>query len=89
MATQRSSFSKLQRDRDRQAKAAAKRDRRQNREVAPEEEAPTADSAASGKTAEELIGQIEELHRDFDAGVMDFDTFEEQKAKLLSQLPVV
>lgn len=88
MATQRSSFSKLQRDRDKQAKAAAKRDRRQNREPRSaadgEVEAPVGD----GATTEELLDQVAEAHRQFDAGLIDFDTFEERKASLLARLTV-
>ena len=38
MATQRTSFNKLQRDRDKQEKAAAKRDRRQSRATAGDQE---------------------------------------------------
>jgi len=50
----------MQRDRDKQAKAAAKRDRR----------------------------LVETIHSEFDAGVIDFETFEEKKTALLSRLSV-
>lgn len=86
MATQRSSFSKLQRDRDKQAKAAAKRDRRQSRDASVDEEA--AGGAGPLADPQELLAAVEQAHREFDAGVIDFDTYEERKSALLSQLPV-
>ena len=41
MASQRSSFSKLQRERDKQAKATAKREKRQDRSKGGDEEVET------------------------------------------------
>jgi hypothetical protein len=89
MATQRTSFNKLQRDRDKQEKAAAKRDRRQNRASGEQERALKAvPSPGNEKTAEQLLDEVEKLHRQFDAGAIDFETFENTKTQLLSQLPV-
>ena len=85
MATQRTSFAKLQRDRDKQAKAAAKRERRQNRDA---QSAAGAEDAAASVDPHVLLEQVEQAHRDFDAGVIDFDTYEERKSALLAQLPV-
>ena len=51
MATQRTSFNKLQRDRDKQEKAAAKRDRRQSRATATDEEQPLGAAAPTGQRA--------------------------------------
>jgi hypothetical protein len=89
MATQRTSFNKLQRDRDKQEKAAAKRDRRQNRAATTEDDQalaviPTGDEP----TAQELLDEVEKVHRQFDAGVIDFETYENTKTSLLSRLPV-
>ncbi len=90
MATQRTSFNKLQRDRDKQEKAAAKRDRRQSRATAPDQEDPLAAVAPTGNepSAQELLDEVEKVHRQFDAGVIDFETYENTKTLLLSQLPV-
>jgi hypothetical protein len=90
MATQRTSFNKLQRDRDKQEKAAAKRDRRQSRATAPEEEDPLATAPPTGNepSAQELLDEVEKVHQQFDAGVIDFETYENTKTLLLSQLPV-
>jgi methionyl-tRNA synthetase len=90
MATQRTSFNKLQRDRDKQEKAAAKRDRRQNRATATDEDQTTEalPATSDGASAQELLDEVEKVHRQFDAGVIDFETYENTKTSLLSRLPV-
>lgn len=94
MATQRSSFQKLQRDRAKKEKAAAKRERRQERgsddlqagdEV--ETEPKLAPSDREALTAD-LLAKIEVIHQQFDAGTMKYEDFEEAKADLLSRLPM-
>ncbi|MHB8681095.1 MAG: hypothetical protein ACYDA2_03230 [Acidimicrobiales bacterium] len=87
MATQRTTFAKLQRDRDKQAKAAAKRERRQNRDGGTED-APETPHTGAARPAEEVLAEIAQLHERFDAGLIDFDTFEDRKAALLAQLAV-
>jgi hypothetical protein len=90
MATQRTSFNKLQRDRDKQEKAAAKRDRRQSRATVTDEDQPLGATPATGNepSAQELLDEVEKIHKQFDAGVIDFETYEDKKTLLLSQLPV-
>ncbi|HEY7948153.1 MAG TPA: hypothetical protein VID75_10765 [Acidimicrobiales bacterium] len=91
MATQRTSFNKLQRDRDKQEKAAAKRDRRQSRATATDEDHVLGDTPATTgnePSAQELLDQVEKVHQQFDAGDIDFETYENTKTLLLSQLPV-
>jgi len=90
MATQRTSFNKLQRDRDKQEKAAAKRDRRQSRATASDEDGAPGTTPTTGNepSAQELLDQVEKVHRQFDAGDIDFETYENTKTLLLSQLPV-
>ena len=90
MATQRTSFNKLQRDRDKQEKAAAKRDRRQSRATATDEDQAVGTVAPTGNepSAQELLDEVEKIHRQFDAGDIDFETYEDKKTLLLSQLPV-
>ena len=84
-----SSFGKYERDRNKRAKAAAKRERRQNKSDAPEapdedlEPAPYADLSP-----QELLKRVEDIHRRFDEGTISYDDFEEQKAALLASLPV-
>jgi hypothetical protein len=89
MATQRTSFAKLQRDRDKQAKAAEKRVRRQERSAAKTEEpvAPSLDGDGDLNAAE-LLSLVESIHRQFEAGDIDFETFEEMKGAVMARLPV-
>ena len=95
MATQRTSFTKLQRDRAKKAKAAAKREKRLERSA----EARTAsddvdgvegvDSNSEGPiSAAELLHEIEVTHQRFEAKLMTFEEFEEKKAELMARLPI-
>jgi hypothetical protein len=92
MATQRSSFSKLQRDRDKQAKATVKRERRQNRDTGVENEEPAVGmsdaTSATDESAAEILLAVEQLHRDFDARTIDFEMYEKRKAELLARIKV-
>ncbi len=88
MGAQRSSLSKLQRDRDKQAKAAVKRERRQNRDPQGDELAEDAPAVTGDSDAAEILAQVEQLHREFDAHVIDFETFETRKADLMSRIQV-
>jgi hypothetical protein len=84
-----SSFGKYERDRNKRAKAAAKRERRQNRST--DEGIDTIDAPPAPHadlSPEELLRRIEDIHRRFDEGTMSFDDFEEQKAALMASLPV-
>lgn len=93
MGAQRTSFDKLQRDRAKKAKAAAKRDRRQNG-VTPDEEdaetfAPLSETDPQEElSAPELLARIEQIHQQLDAGTISFEDFETEKAELLSRVQV-
>lgn len=91
MATQRSSFAKLQRDRDKKAKAAAKRQRREERQSTPDETEhlePLLDDDGAVLSAPQLLGLVELVHQQFEDGVIDQEEFEERKAALLARLPI-
>ncbi len=93
MGGQRTSFSKLQRDRDKKAKAAAKREKRQDRGAGTEgdevvTDALVDDDGKSELSADDLLKLIESIHQRFDAGTMTYEEFEEQKVDLLGRLPV-
>lgn len=93
MATQRTSFTKLQRDRAKKAKAAAKRERRIERAAEAknptEDETPTPVEGGEGPiSAAELLQEIEITHQRFEAKLMTYEEFEEKKAELLSRLPI-
>jgi hypothetical protein len=90
VATKRTSFGKLERDRAKAAKGAAKRERRQSR---------TGDAdTQGGETAEarpdervsvgDQLQKIEAVHQRFEAGLISFEDFEAQKSELLSHLSV-
>ncbi|HVW32537.1 MAG TPA: hypothetical protein VHL53_08370, partial [Acidimicrobiia bacterium] len=85
MATQRTSFSKLQRDRAKKAKAAAKRERRIERAAEARSGAnvdESTESSAEGPiSAAELLHEIEVTHQRFEAKLMTYDEFEEKKAE--------
>ncbi|HZI37754.1 MAG TPA: hypothetical protein VFF24_05565 [Acidimicrobiia bacterium] len=94
MATQRTSFTKLQRDRAKKAKAAAKREKRLERAAEAKENATADDSDTSTDEGEgpisaaELLREIEVTHQRFEAKLMTYEEFEEKKAELLSRLPI-
>ena len=94
MATQRTSFTKLQRDRAKKAKAAAKREKRLERSAEAKENADADDSDAPSDEGEgpisaaALLHEIEVTHQRFEAKLMTFEEFEEKKAELLSRLPI-
>jgi hypothetical protein len=94
MATQRTSFTKLQRDRAKKAKAAAKREKRLERSAEAKENAAADDSETSTESAEgpisaaELLHEIEVTHQRFEAKLMTYEEYEEKKAELLSRLPI-
>lgn len=88
MSRQRATFGKLQRERDKQAKAKAKRERRL---AGPpeagdgEEEAPREQSTVS---AADVMEMVADLHQRFENSEIGLDDYEEQKAALLSRLPI-
>ena len=95
MGAQRTSFEKLQRDRAKKAKAAAKREKRQSGDVEVPElieddgTTPlTGDDHDGELSAAELLTRIEEIHRRFDAKQISFEEFEEEKAELMRRLPI-
>ena len=93
MAKQRPTFLKTQRERDKQARAAAKRDRRQGRAPGPigaedDVAAPDLTNLPDQLSPAELLALIETVHRRYEAGEIGFEEFEDTKVALLSRLPV-
>ena len=87
MATRRTSFGKLQRDRAKQATQAAKRERRLEKSTAEEEEVAVIPEEGE-IPPEQLLVLIEQIHKQFDDKVIDFEEFEEKKAELMARLPI-
>ena len=87
MATGRSSFAKRQRDMAKKAKASAKRDRKleKNDDDLDGEEEETVDDTPPNDV---VMEKIADLHRRYDDGGMDLDTFDELKAELMAQMVI-
>jgi hypothetical protein len=90
MAAQRTSFEKLQRDRAKKAKAAAKREKRLEKGTETDDEVEELPPAEPGTelSAAELLRRVEELHNLFEAKKISFEDFEEQKADLMARISV-
>ena len=90
MGAQRTTFDKLQRDRAKKAKQAAKRERRQEKAADNGEETddialPTGEGTL---TAAELMQQVEAITRRLEAGTISLEDFEDAKADLMERLPI-
>jgi hypothetical protein len=99
MSAQRTSFGKLERDRAKKAKAAAKRERRQGRANEPQTEpdasgspsagSPSAGSGSSGEASTtEVLELLASIHERYDAGGISLEELEERKAELLGRLEI-
>jgi hypothetical protein len=88
LATRRTTFNKRERERSKQAKAAAKRARRQDKTTEDDELDVTEQSSAGGESTETLLKRIEALHEDYDAGRISFEDFDEQKSELVDKLAI-
>lgn len=93
MAASRTTFEKLQRDRAKQAKAAAKREKRMQRTAEATDETPIDVNAVSSEPGEELsaaqlLELVEKLHKQFEDEVISFEEFEDQKTELMARLTV-
>ncbi len=89
MATRRTTFDKLQRERAKKAKAAAKRERRQERSSDDASHVALDLAAEEELSPGELLERIEAVHERFAAGQMSFEDFEEQKTELLTRLSLL
>jgi hypothetical protein len=85
MATQRSSFEKRERDRNKKAKAAAKREQRLSKTPTTDEEPA---SAVSDAESAAILQAVAILHQRFEDNEIEFEEFEESKAELMSRLTV-
>ncbi|MFZ4517901.1 MAG: hypothetical protein ACOYOP_05910 [Microthrixaceae bacterium] len=91
MGASRTSFAKLQRDRAKKAKAAAKRERRLDKDDVEETELEEGFDLPEGEeelSADELLKLVEQLHADFEAKRIDFEEFEERKTELFARISV-
>jgi hypothetical protein len=94
MGASRTSFEKLQRDRAKKAKAAAKREKRLDKPDLLDESGdgiPTsADTLEPGQEipADQLLRMVAELHQQFESEEISFEEFEDRKTELFALLSV-
>lgn len=95
MGVQRTTFEKLQRERNKKAKAAAKRARREEKGSGEESDLidlPTLededDDGLGALSAGELLQRVEQIHQRFEAKLISFEEFEEAKEQLLARITV-
>ncbi len=83
MASRGTTFAKQERDRAKKAKAAAKRERREDRTESDDE----AVEVGEGPIApEELLTIVARLQEDLEAGRIDLDEYEDRKAELAARI---
>ena len=85
MANRRTTFGKLQRERDKKEKAQIKAEKRAARQESKGEEEP-AQAPAGDQDA--LLDALADLHRRFEDGAISIDDFEERREQLTSRLVV-
>ncbi|HET6950544.1 MAG TPA: hypothetical protein VFI47_09225 [Acidimicrobiales bacterium] len=89
MSRRRTTFGKLQRDRDKQAKQRAKIERRQERAEHGDDDAPDdAPTPPAEVDQAAVLAQLADLHAAFDDGKISFDDFESRRDELTSKLRV-
>jgi hypothetical protein len=87
LARRRTTFGKLQRDRDKQARAQAKIERRQTRaEQSEDEETESGPAGQADQSA--VLDALAKLHAAYDDGQISLDDFEEQRDELTSRLRI-
>jgi hypothetical protein len=91
MGASRTSFEKLQRDRAKKAKAAAKREKRLDKDAEPtEDEVLETTELTPGQEipADQLLKMVADLHRQFEDDEITFEEFEDRKTELFALLSV-
>ncbi len=95
MGASRTSFEKLQRDRAKKARAAAKREKRLDKSSNEPEEQPdgmetTEFTVTPGEEipADQLLKMVADLHARFENDEIDFEEFEERKTELFAMISV-
>jgi hypothetical protein len=90
MGASRTSFEKLQRDRAKKAKAAAKREKRLDKDGEVIDETVEATELTPGQEipADQLLKMVAELHQQFEDEEITFEEFEDRKTELFALLSV-
>ena len=88
MAQQRSTFAKLQREREKKEKAVAKAGRRAEKAAAAAEAGEPSTAAPSRDNEASILAALAELHAAFENGSVSSDEFEDRRDQLRQQLQV-
>jgi hypothetical protein len=85
MARQRTTFGKIMREREKQQRAQAKQEKRAER---TSDEGDVAVDEAPQHDESDVLASLAKLHEAFENDQIDFDTFEERRAELMSRLKI-
>lgn len=85
MARQRTTFGKIMREREKQQRAQAKLEKRAERSSEDDEEV---EEVAPAHDQDDVLASLAKLHEAYDNEQIDFDTFEERRAELMSRIKV-
>ncbi|MGH9184225.1 MAG: hypothetical protein ACRD0U_00155 [Acidimicrobiales bacterium] len=89
MTKRRATFGKLQRERDKQAKAVAKRERRAARVADEDEETPDSPAASAEEPMQaELLGALAALQEAYDDGRLGLVEYEARRDDLRARIKV-
>ena len=88
MATGRSSFAKRQRDMAKKAKAAAKRERNLEDDDEVTDDDEIVEDTGPKLSNDEVMEKVADLHRRYDDGQMDLDTFDDERTALMGQMVI-
>lgn len=84
MATRRTTFGKLERERQKREKAAAKRERRAAMQSEDDDDSTTTKTQDEGA----VLDALAEVHRRYDAGELELEEFEARRDELRAKLTV-
>jgi hypothetical protein len=87
VASSGSTFSKMQREREKKERAAAKREARQNKSTGEATETSTV-IGEGDLSAGDLVRLVEAIHKEYEDGTIDLDEFEEKKQALLARVKI-
>lgn len=85
MAKARATFGKRERDRAKRERADMKREKRAEKAA---ETAPEADEPVDTSGNERILAAVAKLHERFENDEIDMETFEEERAELMSRLAI-
>jgi len=88
VARRRTTFGKLQRDRDKQAKQKAKMERRIERSEQSTDEEPETVSPAGQPDQSAVLTALADLHAAYDDGQISLDDFEVKRDELRNSLQI-